>query len=202
MKLNNEIKEQEESSTIKPQTKNQKSRKAKQKESEDHKSYDKKETVKQISMSGILVGMAILMGKFAHFNAWGGGVYLLSVIVFLFPLFLRLPYAILAATLSGFCTDAWTGWIQNSWITVIAYGGAVLIIWLFKTWKFPLSFCVGVVFASTYLVVVYLLLEWVAIDKAYAVGSVIANVIQMSVCIPIIWILYFPMKTVAKTIKI
>ena len=198
MKLNNEIKEPKKTSDIKEQSKKQKPKK----QNEEYKSYDKKETVKQISMSGILVGMAILVGKFAHFNAWGGGVYLLSVIVFLFPLFLRLPYAILAATLSGFCTDALTGWIQNSWITIIAYGGAVLIIWLFKTWKFPLSFYVGVVIASIYLVVMYLLLEWMAIDKAYAVGSAIANIIQMSVCIPIIWILYFPMKTVAKTIKI
>ncbi|NQZ29062.1 MAG: hypothetical protein HRT98_01620 [Mycoplasmatales bacterium] len=168
----------------------------------NYQGYDKKNTILQITISGMLVGLAILVGVYGHFQLSGGGVYLLAAIVFIFPLLLRLPFVILTTTISCIVTDWATGYIAFSWITLIAYIGAVMIIWLFQLTKNKFIFFISVLIASVYVILVYLLLEIIVFDKALAYKDAIATTVQMAICLPIIFILYFPIKTIAKTIKI
>ncbi len=180
---------------------------AKIKNENNHKKYQgyhKENTILQITISGMLTAIAVLIGIYGHFTIGGGGVYLLAAIVFLFPLLLRLPFVILTTVISCIITDWATGWIAFTWITLIAYGGAVIIIWAFNLNNKRYSYFLGTFLGASYLIVVYLVIEMVvpAYGVSLALKDAIATTIQMAICVPIVWVLYLPIQTIAKTIKI
>ncbi len=175
---------------------------SKKSSSKKYQGYHSHNIILQITISGLLVALAILIGIYGNFKIGGGGVYLLASIVFLFPLLLKFPYILLSTMSSCIMTDWLTGWIAFSWITLIAYTGAVTIIWLFQLTKFKIAYFLGVFLGSVFLVMTYLLLEMTVFDVSIALKDAISTTIQMLICIPILWILYFPIKAVSKTIKI
>ncbi|TCG11207.1 hypothetical protein [Mycoplasma todarodis] len=206
MKITNEKKHGEKNEVtnkkIKEETKNKSV--SEEQTKKRYQGYNKNNTILQITISGMLVALAVLVGVYGHFTLGGGGVYLLAAVVFLFPLFLRLPFVVLTTAISCVVTDWATGWIAFTWITLIAYGGAVMVVWLFQLTNKRYSYFIGTLLGSVYLVLVYMLIEMVvpAYGVALALKDAIATTVQMAICVPIVWILYFPMKTVAQTIKI
>lgn len=159
--------------------------------------------IKQIAMSGILVALAVIM-SFAHFTIGGGNVYLIGIVVFLMPLCLRFPYMLISAISSVVICDLITGWIAFTWISIIAYGGAVIIIWASTKLRFGFIFIGGLIIGSIYAVTIYYLLESSidSIGHSIAVKDAIATSIQFAIVIPITSLLYFPLKLIMKPLGV
>lgn len=154
----------------------------------------------EISLSGMLMALAIAL-SFATFKIGAGSVYLVGVAIFVMPLMLRLPFALITGITSVVIADALTGWIMFTWISVVAYGSAIVIIWLSKLLKFKLFYILGLIVASLVAVLIYYLLEMIAFDKAIATADAIATLIQFAIVVPMVSLLYQPLKMVSKLTK-
>ncbi|TCG11732.1 hypothetical protein [Mycoplasma marinum] len=154
--------------------------------------------IKQIAISGLMVGVAVIVGFFGYFPLAGGNVYLLAAVIFLFPLVLKLPYAILSTISAVIMVDSLTGYIAFTWISIIAYVGAILIIWTMGLLKIKIIFLLSTLVASAYLIFIFLSLEWIIFGKSYALKDAIATTIQMSIVLPIVYIFYIPIKKSVK----
>ena len=157
-----------------------------------------KSIVKDITLTGILTALAIVVGLFAHFPLFGSHVYLVGIVVLLMPLVLRLPFAIIGGILSVILTDLYTGWIAYTWISVIAYMAGIIIIYLFvKLFKIKLMFLLGLLLGSVAITLIYFVLIYVVIDQAAAYDGLIANGIQFAIVIPSCALLYLPVRIIA-----
>lgn len=152
-----------------------------------------KSPIIQISLTGVLTALAILMGAFAYFP-WFGGVYLVGAIVFLMPLILKFWYSLIGTLLSVFFTDLITGWIQYTWISLIAYSVGIIIIFIFSIPKIKLLFIPGLFIASLVITGIYFVLLWVMKDRAYAIFSSWGTMLQFAIVIPLTSLLYLPIK--------
>lgn len=139
--------------------------------------------------------------SFATFKIGGGGVYLIGIAVFVMPLMLRLPFALISGIASVVIADAISGYLMYTWISTIAYGSAIIIIWLSKLLKFKFIYVAGLVLASFVIVLIYYLLDLVMFGKAYAIDDAIATLIQFAIVVPIVAIIYQPLKLVSKLTK-
>lgn len=70
-----------------------------------------KSIVVEISLSGMLMALAIAL-SFATFKIGGGGVYLIGIAVFVMPLLLRLPFALISGIASVVIADAISGYLM------------------------------------------------------------------------------------------
>lgn len=68
-----------------------------------------KNEIKHIVLSGVLLGLAIIIGVFAHFPLFGGTVYLIGAIVFVLPLVLPFGYAIITGVIAVALSDVFSG---------------------------------------------------------------------------------------------
>ena len=84
-------------------------------------------TIYQITLSGFMCGLGIILGIYGTFNLGGGGVYLIAIVIFLMPLVLKLPALVLSTIITIITADAVTGYLAYTWISCIAYLSAVLI---------------------------------------------------------------------------
>lgn len=159
-----------------------------------------KNIIYEITLSGLLMALAIAL-SFATFKIGGGGVYLIGIAVFVMPLMLRLPFAFISGIASVVIADALSGYIMYTWISVIAYGSAIIIIWLSKLLKFKFIYIIGLLIASFVIVLIYYLLDLVMWDQSYATADAIATLIQFAIVVPIVSIIYQPLKLISKISK-
>lgn len=156
--------------------------------------------VKHIALSGILAGLAILLGFFARFPLLGGNVYLIGIIVFIMPLLLRIDFALITAAISVVIVDLLWGWINYSWISVIAYCVPVIFIKLINKIKFigwlliPVAFIISGAWATGS----YFILEYKFVDQGLAWKDLIATAIQFAIVVPVSILIYAPIKMYAK----
>jgi len=69
-------------------------------------------TIRQIVYTGVLTAIAIIIGVFVHFPLFGGYVYLIGIVTFLFPIFLRLDFALIGTISSVVIADVASGYGQ------------------------------------------------------------------------------------------
>ena len=161
---------------------------------------NKGQLIKQICKSGVLISLAIVLGVFANFHFFGGHIFLVGGIIFLFPLFLKIPFAFLSTIISVTLVDLFSNSSQYIWISIIAYGVSIVVISLFSFLKFKLFYLAGVILASLLNVGIFYLLERVAFDSALATSHLIPNLIQFAFVLGIVFVAYFPLKLLAKVV--
>lgn len=158
-----------------------------------------KNEIVNIALAGMLMAMAIVIGTFGNFPLLGGQVYLSGIIIFVMPLVLPVWYSFIAGTVSAVLTDVLTGWGMYSWITFVAYGVAILIIWAFTKIKIKLFFIVGMIIAAIAATAIYFGLEWVVPAlKADALRGSIATIVEFGISVPVAALLYWPIKRIIK----
>ena len=146
------------------------------------------------------MGLAIILGFIGKFYLAGGFISLVGIVIFIMPLFLKPAYLLITVPTTVVIVDAISGFLSESWISVIAYTTAVLIIMLTKIFKFKVLYMVGVLIGGAVIIVGYYLGETILYDHAYAKTSLIPNLIEFGIVIPVVWMIYFPMKIVSKII--
>lgn len=155
-------------------------------------------TIKQITISGVLTAIAILMGIFLHFPIFGGELYLIGIATFLFPLFLRLDFAIITTTISVVIADVLTGYGHYSWMSFLAYGAATIILWVFSRLKFKFVYMLGAFVAALAIIAIYFWLEYLTFDLSFALKDLASTSLEMSIVLITTSLLYFPAKIIAK----
>ena len=153
-------------------------------------------SIKQIATSGVLVGLAVLLGAFARFPLFGGNVYLVGVIIFLMPLMLKYAYALASTLIAIVLTDLIGGWIAFTWISMLAYGTAVSIIYIFSVAKSKFIFIPGLIFGSMAAIAIYYFMELAVFDHAIAISDLYTTSIQFAIIIPIVALVYTPIKII------
>lgn len=153
-------------------------------------------SIKQIVLTGIFTAAAILIGSFVHFPIFGSNVYLIGAVIFLMPIVLKMPFAIIGASISVVLSDLTTGWIAYTWISIIAYVGGVIIIKLFSYLHFKFIYVIGVLVASLFAIATYFITMNI-FDKAQAFSELWTDLIQFAIVLPIVIILYRPIKIIS-----
>lgn len=157
--------------------------------------------IKQISLSGILLALAVVL-SFATFNMGGSKIYLVGIAIFLMPLCLKFPYMIITTLTSILIADTINGWLAYTWISMIAYGGAVVIIWLSKLLKLGIFYMASLVIASAFIIFIYYVLDMQMFGKSWAIKDVVATSIQFAIVVPVVSLMYYPFKIVLKATNI
>ena len=145
-----------------------------------------------MTLSGLLVGLGIILGTFATLHIFGGAVYLIGIVAFLMPIILRLKFSIISVLVTVAITDLINGYIIYVWISLIAYGVATIIIWMFSKLRLKILFIPGLLLAAISIVGIYFFMELITIDMAMAIKDMFANLIQFAIVIPIVSLLYTP----------
>ena len=151
-----------------------------------------KSLVYEITLSGLLVAIGIVLGVFATFNIFGGAIYLVGIVAFLMPIILRLRFSIIAVLITITITDLIHGYIIYVWISLIAYGVATIIIWMFSKLRLKILFMPGLLLASVSVISIYFFLEVLVFDRAMAIKDLYANLVQFAIVIPCVSLLYTP----------
>ena len=151
-----------------------------------------KSIIYEMTLSGLLVGLGIILGTFATLHIFGGAVYLIGIVAFLMPIILRLKFSIISVLVTVAITDLINGYIIYVWISLIAYGVATIIIWLFSKLRVKKLFIPGLLLAAISIVGIYFFMELITIDMAMAIKDMFANLIQFAIVIPIVSLLYTP----------
>lgn len=157
--------------------------------------------IKQITLSGLLLAFAVIM-SFATFNLGVGKIYLVGIAIFLMPLCLKFPYMIITALSAVAIADLLNGYIAMTWISMIAYGGGVTIIWSCKFFKLSFIYFIGIALAALFTSLTYYVLEIPMLGHAYAIKDLIATLIQFAIVAPVVMVLYFPVKLVLKAVNV
>lgn len=157
-------------------------------------------TIKQITLSGCLSAIAIVVGIFLHFNIFGGNLYVIGIIIFLFPLLLRIDFVIISSIISVSITDIFTGFGQYTWISILAYGFGVIIIWLFSKLRFKLAYMLGVLLAGIFIIVAYFFLELIVFDLSIALRDLATTSLEILISLSVVSFLYHPTKIIAKAL--
>ncbi len=157
--------------------------------------------IQEVALMGVLLTIAIVFGM-TGFLKMGAGIYLTAVPLFLSPLILRFYWSIIVTIVSVVVVDLITGWIGFAWISIIGYSSGTIIVWFFYSFKKNFIFCLGVIFASIFIVFIYTIMWWIIQkDYAMAIEMMIATSIQMSSVSVITIILFFPIKKIAKKLS-
>ncbi|WKX02805.1 hypothetical protein [Candidatus Mycoplasma mahonii] len=154
--------------------------------------------IKQITLSGLLIGLAIIIGLFLHFPLFGGQVYLIGIIIFVMPLFLRIDMLIISAISSVVLVDVISGFGQYSWMSAIAYGLAIIPIWLMLKLQFKIFYFISLIISSLIIIATYYFLERITFGSALAFKDFLATSLQMAIVVPIVIMLYWPLKMASK----
>ena len=160
----------------------------------------KNSLVFQIALSGLLTGVAILLGFVGNFHVFGGNLNLIGIAIFIMPFFLKVQYSVISTAIAVVITDLLNGWIAFVWISLIAYVGAVLIISLFRIIKLKIIYFVLIASASLFIIATYYFLEMNAIDKSFALKDLVATSIEVGVATSVALIVYLPMRIVSKVV--
>lgn len=158
-------------------------------------------TIQQITLTGVLTALAVLIGAFAHFPLFGQQVYLVGAIVFMMPVALKFRYSLIGVITSIVLTDLITGWIQYTWISIIAYVIATIIIWVFSLIKLKMVFIPGLVIGSVAAIAIYFFLELSVLDKGIAIDGLLTNLVQFAIVIPLASLIYLPVKLISLKYK-
>ena len=151
-----------------------------------------------MTLAGFLSALAIIVGIFLYFPILGGNLYLIGIIIFLLPLLLRIDFALISTIISVTITDVVTGFGQYTWISILAYSFAVLIIWLFSKLKIKLAYMIGTLLGGAFIIIIYFFLELIIFDLALATRDLIATSLQILITLFIVSFLYYPIKIIAK----
>lgn len=162
-------------------------------------SNNQKNVIYQITATGLLVAVAVLFSLFT-FRIGNGSVYLVGIPIFLMPILLRWTFALMGATISVVLADLITGYIVSTWISVIAYGIAIVILALHKIFRSKWYFYIFLVIAAGVIVAVYFFLEYATLGLDLAIEDAIATAIQMSIVVAVVSLLYLPMRSISKII--
>lgn len=159
-----------------------------------------KSIVYEISLSGILSAIGIMVGLFAFSPIGIGKIYLVGIIIFLMPLILRLQFALLSGMIILVFTDLYTGYIVTTWISMIAYLVGIITIFLFTLSKKKWFFIIGLIIGSLLTTTIYFFLEYFKFDMAYAIADLWTTLIQFAIVIPITTLLYVPILLITNKI--
>ncbi|MCK5806862.1 MAG: hypothetical protein KAG91_00530 [Mycoplasmataceae bacterium] len=151
-----------------------------------------KSIVYEITLSGFLVSIGIIIGAFATFHIFGGAIYLVGIVAFLMPIILRFRFSIISVLITVIITDLINGYIIYVWITLIAYTVSTIIIWMFSKLRLKLLFIPGLILASISVISVYFFMEALVFDRAMAIKDMYANLVQFAIIIPVVSLLYTP----------
>ena len=160
----------------------------------------KNNIVLQIALSGILTGLAILIGFFGNFRVFGGDLNLIGIVIFIMPFFLKIQYSVISTGIAVVITDLLNGWIAFFWISMIAYIGAVVIISLFKFIKLKIVYFILISIAAIYIIGIYYFLENYSISNSFAVKDLVSTSIEVGITWTISMIIYLPIKIVSKVV--
>ena len=149
-----------------------------------------------IAQTGTLVSLGLILGFFAHFPLFGSNVYLVGIVVFLMPLVLPISYSLIGGILIVILADVFAGWGANSWISALAYGSGIIILWFFSKFKFKIFYILGLLLASIATTAIYFFLSWMQWDLTIALQDLAATAIQFLIVIPVVYLLYWPIKLV------
>lgn len=162
--------------------------------------FMKNNAVFQTALSGVLTGVAIVVGWFGNFHVMGGNLNLIAIAIFIMPFFLKMQFSVLSAGISVVIVDLLNGWIAYSWISLVAYVGAVIIISLYRFIKLKFVYFVLVIIASLFIVGTYYFLELYSFGKSFAMKDLVTTAIEVSIATGVAMIIYLPLKIVAKVV--
>lgn len=160
-----------------------------------------KNEIYYIALSGVLLGLALIVGFFAQFPLFGGHVYLVGAVVLIMPLVLPFRYSFISGVLAVILTDVYSGWAMYCWISMIAYGVALCVMWFFSKSNSKWIFIIGLLISAAMIIWIYFVLEWGVFDKSIAISDVIATSIELAIAVPIAATLYHPIRLVVKATK-
>lgn len=152
--------------------------------------------IKHIALSGVLTALGIVLGLFAKFPLFGSNVYLVGIVVFLAPLILPFSFSFFTGTIIVILTDIFSGWGAYCWISFIAYGLGIMIVWLFSKMKLKTFFLLGLIMASAATTLIYFILSFVIWDLSRAISDLAATSIQFLIVVPVISMLFWPIKLI------
>ena len=159
-----------------------------------------KKIIMQMTLSGCLVALAIIFGMFLHFPILGGHLYLIGIIIFLFPLFLNLFFTLLSTIIAVTINDIFTGLPQYVWISILAYTIAIIIIWVFAKFKFKFTYIIGTTLGGIWIIASYFLLEWSTFGLSVAFKDLLATSLEILIVWFITSIIYYPTKILSKAL--
>lgn len=140
------------------------------------------------------MALALSLSFIPPIHVFGGAIYFVGIVTLAMPLLLRINFALVTGTASVVIADLISGWIMFTWISIIAYGVAIVLIWCFLQIKSHWIFILGLIFASVWIIITYIFLEWIVFGESIALGDGIATTIQMSIIAPIEATIYFAIK--------
>lgn len=149
-------------------------------------------SIQDITLTGIFAAISITVGIFGQFKIGGSGIFLIGIPIFISVIFLKLPLALISASISLVIADLWGAYISHTWISLVSYLPALVIVWAFSKLKLKFLFFIGLIIASGYIILMYYILERIAFGTGYAVKDIIPNVIQFSIILGTVSILYYP----------
>ena len=158
-------------------------------------------SVYQISLSGFMCALGIVLGVYGTFYIGGGGVYLIGIVLFLMPLVLKLPALILSTLITVITADGMTGYIAYTWISCAAYLSATLIIWSFNImFKLKFIYLISTFISSLVVVAVFyffsMAIPW--FSHARIISDVISTSIEVTAAFLVSGVLYLPFKLIPK----
>ena len=159
-------------------------------------------TIKQISLAGVLSALGIILGLTGMITILGANIYLCGIVIFLTPFILKLPYAIISSSIIIVFSDLITGWIAWTWISLLAYLIPVLIVGLLLNSKRAKDFILkntptyfGILMVSgAYAIIIFFVMSIVAFDYSYAFSSIVGNVIQYTIVAIATYLVFIGLK--------
>lgn len=140
------------------------------------------------------MALALSLSFIPPIHIFGGAVYFVGIVTLAMPLLLRIKFALITGITSVVLADLISGWIMFTWISMIAYGISIILIWCFLQMKSSWLFVCGLVFASVWIIITYIFLEWLVFGQSVALGDGIATTIQMCIIAPLEVAIYFSLK--------
>ena len=159
-------------------------------------------TIKQISLAGVLSALGIILGLTGMITIFGSNIYLCGIVIFLTPFVLKMPYALISSSVIIVMSDLITGWIAWTWISLLAYLVPVLLIGLLFHFKKSKEFIsknsptyFGILMISgAYAILIFFVMSLVVFDYSYAFSSIIGNVVQYTIVAISTYLVYIAIK--------
>ena len=152
--------------------------------------------IQQISLTGIISALGVILGIISNFPLLGGRVYLVGSIIFIMPLILRFYFMVIGTFIIILLTDFFSGWLAYTWISMLAYLSSIIIIWLFLKKKNKYWFTFSLFIGSITNIFIYFVFEYIVFDQAQAISDLISTSIQFLIVIPISLFLYYPIQKI------
>ena len=156
--------------------------------------------IKQITLSGMFLGLAIIVGAFGNFNIFGGSLNIIGIVIFVLPFFLKIQFSVITTALSVSIVDVIHSWGFATYISIIAYVGALLIMYLSKIIKLKIMYFVFLLISALWVIFIYYILERLVIGQDFAIKDIISTSIEMGAVVVSCLFLYIPMRIISKLI--